>query len=78
MPFVIALAVREMGMSPDEAVWAATAGGARALRRADAGMVAVGQPARFTVLAAPSRLHLAYRPGVPLARALDLAAAGGS
>jgi imidazolonepropionase len=72
MPFVIALAVREMRMTPDEALWAATAGGARALRRDDVGRIAPGYRADLAVLDAPSRLHLAYRPGVPLARALDL------
>ncbi len=70
MPFVIALAVRELRMSPAEALYAATATSARSLgltRR-----VAVGQPAELAVLDAPSFLHLAYRPGVPIARALDL------
>jgi imidazolonepropionase len=73
MPFVIALAVREMRMTPAEAVWAATAGGARALRRSDVGMLRPGARADLTVLDAPSYLHLAYRPGVPIARPLDLA-----
>ncbi len=66
MPFTIALAVREMGMTPAEAVWAATAGGARALRRSDVGHLAVGARADLAVLDAPTRVHLAYRPGVPL------------
>lgn len=66
MPFVIALAVREMGLTPAEAVWAATAGGARALRRDDVGVIAPGRRADLVVLRAPSRVHLAYRPGVPL------------
>ncbi|NMD54729.1 MULTISPECIES: imidazolonepropionase [Tsukamurella] len=66
IPFCIALAVREMHMSPDEAVWAATAGGAAALRRTDVGALRVGMRADLTVLDAPSHLHLAYRPGVPL------------
>lgn len=66
MPFCIALAVREMGMTPDEAVWSATAGGARALRRTDIGHLAVGARADLTLLDAPSHVHLAYRPGVPL------------
>jgi imidazolonepropionase len=78
MPFVIALAVREMHMTPDEALRAATAGGAQALARADVGRLAPGARADITVLDAPSRLHLAYRPGVPLARALDLDAPAGS
>jgi imidazolonepropionase len=72
MPFVIALAVREMGLTPAQALYAATAGSARALRRTDIGRIVVGARADFAVLAAPSYLHLAYRPGVPLARALEL------
>jgi imidazolonepropionase len=72
MPFVIALAVREMGMTPGEAVWAATAGGARALRRHDVGSIVVGAPAHLAVLDAPSYVHLAYRPGVPIAALIDL------
>ena len=70
MPLAIALAVRELGMSPAEALWAATAGGARALRRSDVGAVVVGARADLTVLDAPTYLHLAYRPGVPIARVL--------
>jgi imidazolonepropionase len=66
MSFCIALAVREMRMSPDEAVWSATLGGARALRRHDIGSLAIGANADFLVLDAPSHAHLAYRPGVPL------------
>ena len=70
MPLCMALAVREMGMSPAEALWSATAGGAAALRRDDIGRLAVGARADFTVLAAPSYLHLTYRPGVPLVAAV--------
>jgi len=66
MPFCLALAVREMRMTPAEALWSATAGGAKALRRTDIGHLAVGARADLTVLSAPSFLHLAYRPGVPL------------
>jgi imidazolonepropionase len=68
MPFCIALAVREMRMTPLEAVRAATLGGARALRRDDIGLVRPGCRADLVVLDAPSYLHLAYRPGVPLVR----------
>ena len=69
MPFCIALAVREMRMTPAEAVWAATAGGARALRRDDIGRArASARAPTWCVLDAPSYLHLAYRPGVPLVR----------
>ncbi|MEU1021717.1 imidazolonepropionase [Streptomyces sp. NPDC005900] len=66
VPFCVALAVRDMGMTPDEAVWSATAGGARALRRTDVGTVREGARADLALLDAPSHVHLAYRPGVPL------------
>ena len=66
MPFCIALAVREMRMTPAEAVRAATLGGAQALRRTDIGTITVGARADLVLLDAPSYLHLAYRPGVPL------------
>ncbi|MGJ7417099.1 imidazolonepropionase [Streptomyces cinereoruber] len=66
VPFCIALAVRDMGMTPDEALWSATAGGAAALRRTDVGRLAPGTRADLTLLNAPSHVHLAYRPGVPL------------
>ena len=65
MAFCIALAVREMGMTTEEAVWAATAGGARALRRTDIGHLGVGARADLVLLDAPSHAYLAYRPGVP-------------
>jgi imidazolonepropionase len=70
MPFCVALAVREMSMTPAEAVWAATAGGAAALHRTDVGHLGAGARADLTVLDAPSYRHLAYRPGVPLAHPL--------
>ncbi|MFF9365070.1 imidazolonepropionase [Streptomyces griseoluteus] len=66
VPFCVALAVRDMGMTPDEAVWAATAGGAAALRRTDIGRLGPGARADLVLLDAPSHVHLAYRPGVPL------------
>lgn len=67
MPFVIALAVRELHLSPAEALWAATAGGAASLRRNDVGRLRPGARADLVVLDAPHPAHLAYRPGVPLA-----------
>ena len=66
LSFCMALAVRDMGMTIDEAVAAVTTGGAAALRRADVGRIVAGGPAHMTILDAPSRHHLAYRPGVPL------------
>ncbi|MEV0594133.1 imidazolonepropionase [Nonomuraea cavernae] len=66
MSFCVALAVREMRMTPLEAIRAATYGGARALRRADVGWLGPGTRADLVVLDAPSYTHLAYRPGVPL------------
>lgn len=68
MPFVIALACREMGLTPLEALRAATAGGAAALRRDDIGHLRVGASADLVVLDAPTPAHLAYRPGVDLVR----------
>jgi imidazolonepropionase len=72
MPLMIALAVREMHMTPEQALWSATAGGAQALRRSDVGVLSPGKRADLCVLDAPSHVHLAYRPGVPIARILDL------
>ena len=72
MPWVISLAVTAMGLTPAQALYAATAGSAASLRRTDIGRLAVGARADLAVLDAPSYLHLAYRPGVPIARALDL------
>jgi imidazolonepropionase len=66
MPLCVALAVREMGMTPAEAVHAATATAAAALGRTDVGRLVPGSRADFVMLDAPSHLHLAYRPGVPL------------
>jgi imidazolonepropionase len=66
MPLCIALAVREMGLTPAEAVHAATYVGARALLREDVGRLTVGARADLVLLDAPTHVHLAYRPGVPL------------
>ena len=66
MSFVIALAVRDCHLTLPEAVWSATAGGARSLGVDDVGHLRVGARADLVVLDAPSPDHLAYRPGVPL------------
>lgn len=70
MPLVVALGVISMGMTCDEAVWSATMGGAKALRRADVGGIAPGMRGDLVVLEAASHVHLAYRPGVNLVSAV--------
>lgn len=64
MSFIIALAVRDMYFTPEQALWSATAGGAAALRRADIGHLGIGASADFSILTSASYIHLAYRPGV--------------
>lgn len=66
MGFCLALAVRDMRMTIDEAIWAATAGGAAALRRADIGRLVSGARADFIILDAAHPIDFVYRPGVPL------------
>ena len=66
MPFVIALAVRDLHFTPEQAIWSATKGGADALRRNDVGFLGIGAKADFSILSTPSYVHFAYRPGVPL------------
>ncbi len=68
MPLAVALAVRELGMTPLEALAAATRGGARALRRTDVGYLGVGARGDAVILDAPDYRHLASRPGVPIVR----------
>lgn len=70
MPLVISLAVLNMKMTCEEAVWSATAGGAAALRRQDVGSLRIGANADFSVLNTPNYIHLAYRPGVKLVDAV--------
>jgi len=72
MPLCIALAVREMGLTPAEAVHAATATSAAALDRDDIGVLSPGKRADLVVLDAPTYVHLVYRPGVPLVAATSL------
>jgi imidazolonepropionase len=76
MSFVIALAVRELGMTATEAVTAATLGGAQALRRDDVGRLGPGSRADLVILDAPSYTHLVYRPGVPLVHRVLIASEG--
>lgn len=66
IPFVIAVAVRDLHFSPEQAIWSATKGGAMALRRKDVGHLGVSASADFSILSTTSYIHLAYRPGVPL------------
>ena len=66
MAFIMAIAVREMHFSPEQALWSATMGGAKALRRDDIGHLFEGARADFSILNADSYIHLAYRPGVQL------------
>ena len=73
MSFCIALAVREMRMTAEEALRAATLGGAEALRRDDLGHLGPGARADAVVLDAPSYTHVVYRPGVPLVAATIVA-----
>ena len=66
--FCIAIAVREMNMTIDEAIQAVTLGGAAALQRDDIGRLTPGSQGHAVILDAHSHHHLAYRPGVPLIR----------
>ncbi len=66
MAFCIAVAVRDMHFTPEQAIWSATKGGAMALRRNDVGGLSVGMKADFAVFDAPNATHIAYRPGVDL------------
>src|SRR5215207_5654650 len=73
MAFCIALAVRDMRMTPEEALLAATRGGAQALQRDDVGRLTPGARADAVILDCPSYTHLVYRPGVPLVGATVIA-----
>lgn len=66
MGFCIAIAVRDMGMTPDQAVWSATRGGAQALKRHDVGVIRPAARADLAVLDSPTYVDFIYRPGVPL------------
>lgn len=66
MSFMIAVAVRDMHFSPEQALWSATRGGGLALRRDDVGLLKPGAKANFLFLKSSTYIHLAYRPGVQL------------
>lgn len=66
MNFCVGTAVLQMRLSLEEALEAATLGGATALRRTDVGRVVPGARADLHVLNAPAAIHLAYRPGMPM------------
>ncbi|MFM5967723.1 MAG: imidazolonepropionase [Micrococcales bacterium] len=73
MPFCIAVAVRDMHFTPEQAIWSATLGGAKALRRTDIGHLGLGARADFIELEVENPIHLAYRPGVQLIRSVHTA-----
>ena len=70
MPFAVALAVLNMGLTADEAIWAATRGGARSLGLDDRGRLVPGAIADLAILDAPTHLHIAYRPDADIVAAV--------
>jgi len=66
MQMVVALAVLDLGLGLEQAVWSATRGGALALELPDKGWIRQGAVADLAILDAPSAVHLAYRPGTNL------------
>ncbi len=66
LPLAITLAVTEMGLTSDQAIWAATMGSAQALGMGDRGWLGSGAVADLVVLDAPSPTYLPYRPGTNL------------
>lgn len=65
MSFVVALACSAYGLSVDEAVRAATEGGAHALGRSDIGHLRHGARGDLVVLDGEHWVDLAYHPGMP-------------
>lgn len=65
---ILSLAVVQMGLTVEQAITAATLGGARSLEFEDRGFIGPGAVADLVVLDAPSATHLAYRPGANLVR----------
>jgi len=66
MGLVISLAVVQMGLTTEQALFAATRGGALSLGLDDHGIIAPGSAGDFVVLDAPSSAHIPYRPGTNL------------
>jgi imidazolonepropionase len=66
MPLALALAVRHCGLTVEEAILAATVGGAAALQRTDVGTLRPGAQADAVLIDAPHPDHLVYRLGTPL------------
>jgi imidazolonepropionase len=66
MPLVLTLACSQMGLEPLEALWSATAGGARALRLEDGrGTIRVGAPADLVLWDVNDVAEIPYRFGAP-------------
>lgn len=63
---IISLGVVEMGLTADQAIWAATRGGALSLGFEDRGLIETGAQADLIVLDAPSPTHIPYRPATNL------------
>ncbi len=64
---VISLAVVQMGLTVDQAIWAATRGGALALELEDHGCLTEGSVGNLVVLDCPDPAHIPYRPATNLA-----------
>ena len=65
---ILSLAVVQMGLTVDQAITAATLGGARSLGFDDRGFIAPGAVADLVLIDAPTAGHLVYRPGADLIR----------
>lgn len=72
MNLVVGLGVSHAGLTAAQAVHAATAGGARALRRDDVGVITVGSRADLHVLDGDSHTDLVTHPGIPLTHSVYL------
>ena len=69
LPLILTMACSQMGMDPLEALVAATAGGAKALRLEDGrGTIGAGAPADLVLWDAADHREIPYRYGIRLAR----------